>query len=118
MRKKKSEIVQEMTQPPRLTPEQYWEWRTTIAELDEAKKAVDIVNLQLSSLKKDVEILTLKSQLFLHTTVNERKSDLSAAEQEYLNTKKRIEGLLGISLNDKLIDAATFEVKDAPQSGS
>lgn len=118
MRKKKVEEIQELPQLPRLTPEQYWEWRTTIAELDIAKKALEIANLQLSATAKDIEILSVKAQVFKSDVISSKKREVSDAELEYLNTKKRIEGLLGISLNGKLIDAATFEVKDAPQSGS
>jgi len=100
---------------PRLSAEKYWEWRTTIAELETAKKAFEVAQLQLAAAKKDAEALALKAQIFSLSQLKSSELSLKEAEQEYANTKNQLEALLGISLNGKMIDAHTFEVKDAPK---
>lgn len=109
------ETAQQVETKTSLTPEQYWEWRSTIAELEIAKKAHDIANLQVASAKKDNEILALKAQVFSLTSLKTAEKAVREAQEDYTNTKNRLEGLLGISLNGKIIDALTLEVKDAPQ---
>lgn len=113
MAKRSKTVEPETIENPRLTPEQYWEWRTTIAELEAAKKSHEVMQLQLASAKKDIEILTLKSQVFSQTQLKNYENAVKDAEKEYDAMKYRLEALLSISLNDKLIDAHTFEVKDA-----
>lgn len=113
MAKKAKTVEPEVIENPRLTPEQYWEWRTTIAELEAAKKSHEIMQLQLASAKKDIEILTLKSQVFGQTQLKNSEAAVKDAENEYTITKNRLEALLSISLNGKIIDAHTFEIKDA-----
>lgn len=109
------ETVQIAETKTSLTPEQYWEWRSTIAELEIAKKTHDIANLQVASAKKDNEILALKAQVFSLTSLKTAEKAVREAQEDYTHTKNRLEGLLGISLNGKIIDALTLEVKDAPQ---
>ena len=114
-KKKKDEALEPSSIPenPRLTYEQYWEWRTTIAELEVAKKSEEIVILTLTSAKKDAEILALKAQVFSLTQVKTAEKAVKEAQEEYTITKNRLEALLNTSLNDKIIDAATLEVKSA-----
>ena len=114
-KKKREEVVSEpqVIENPRLTYEQYWEWRTTIAELEIAKKSQEIANLTLSAAKKDADILALKAQVFSLTQLKTAEKDVKEAQEEYTITKNRLEALLNISLNDKVIDAATLEVKSA-----
>jgi len=114
MAKKAKSVEPEVVQNPRLTPEQYWEWRTTIAELETAKKSQEVAQLQITSAKKDIEILTLKTQVFSQSQLKTCEAAVKEAENEYTITKNRLEALFSISLNDKIIDALTFEIKDAP----
>ena len=94
--------------------EQYWEWRTTIAEMNTAKEAHKNSVLDLKLMQKEAEIMSIRSQLFLKTTVEAKKEDFETASKEYDRFKKVIEDSIGTSLNGKMIDDVTLEVKDLP----
>jgi hypothetical protein len=115
-KKTKIEPIAEVS-TPRFTPEQYWEWRTTIAELDTAKKHLEVSMKSVELAKKEAEIVALKAQVLALSTLKAAQKLAAEAEQDYTITKKRFEGILGLSLSGKLIDAHTFEIKDAPSSG-
>ena len=95
---------------PRLKPEQYWEWRTTIAEMQLAERDFRIGNMQAENMTKDLEILRLKLSLFKNN-LDVLSSKRDAAKKEYDDMKKKLEGQLKISLSGCVIDDITFEVK-------
>lgn len=116
-KKTKAEVPAESAleaKKPVLTKEQYWEWRTTIAELELSKKALEIANLHLNAAKKEIEVLNLKTQLFALGSIKTAEKEAKEAQDEYETTKNRLESILGVSFNGKIIDAITLEVKDAP----
>lgn len=113
MAKKKKDDEITPSEHPKLTYEQYWEWRTTIAELEIAKKSQEIANLTLTSAKKDAEIAALKAQVYSLSQIKNAETALKSAQDEYTNTKNRLEAILNVSLNDKIIDATTLEVRPA-----
>jgi len=105
---KKKEPTQ--LEPPKLSDGQYWEWRTTIGEMDIASRDFDIVKLQYESLMKDQEILKFKSAL-MRKTLGEHEGKKVAARNEYDRFKKTIEDKIGFSLNGCTIDDVTHQIK-------
>jgi hypothetical protein len=112
MAKKKTTI--EPTQNPVLSPSQYWEWRCICTELWLANNKVKVTELEAQLLKKDVEIANMRHDLYL-AKVQSAKEDALNASKTYRKIKDVLEGHLGTSLNDKIIDHVTYEVKEAPK---
>lgn len=104
-----------MDDTPRLTPSEYWEWRTTISEMDEARERYLRIETELKVLQRDAEIVSLRAKLHQKTMVDSAKAGLQISKDEYERYKKALEERLGFSLNNKLIDDMTFEVKDLPE---
>lgn len=100
-----------------LTSAQYWEWRTTIAESEAAKEKLKSVQLEAKLLQKEAENFNTKIQLFISTKVEAAKTEMHKAFADYDKMKQRLEESLGESLNNKVIDPITYEVKtlDAPE---
>lgn len=101
---------------PKLTAAEYWEWRTTIAEMQKADVVLQKTLAEAQVLRKDAEIVAMKNQLFHKNQVQTAKDSLTNFKQEYDNMKKRLEDRLGFSLNGKMIDEFSFEVLDLPNS--
>lgn len=97
-----------------LTAAEYWEWRTTIGELDIEKQKLANAHLEFKILQRDAEIHAVRQQLFLRTRMDAAKQSLEKAKAEYERFKGVLEESLGQSLNNKVIDDITFEVSDAP----
>jgi hypothetical protein len=120
VRKKKTESIETIEIPyesitPKLTAVEYWEWRTTIAEMNasiEKKKASENA---AKVLQKDVEVAQVKFQLHVATQVRATREEADSAKNEYFRFKRELETKLGISLNDKTIDDVTFEIRDLPK---
>lgn len=94
----------------KLDPKDYWEWRTSIAEMQIAEKDLKASQLQHGLILKDIEITQLKSAIFRNSlSTFEDKKNL--AKKEYEALKKSIEEKLKISLNGCVIDDVTYEVK-------
>lgn len=106
MAKKKEEAI-----IPKLTPAEYWEWRTSISEMSCAKESKVVTELKWELMNRDLEIARLKSAMF-RATVEGARGRADIAKQEYENMKKRLEDRLGISLNGKSIDDITYEIRD------
>jgi hypothetical protein len=102
-------------EPPKLTPVQYWEWRTTIAEMNEAKAKLELNEARLKIMGKQVELEQAKAQLFGHTQLRVAKEAHEEARSEYFRFKKTLEESLGVSLDGKVIDDLSFEVKSLPK---
>lgn len=94
---------------------QYWEWRTTIAELETAKVLAEKAALELKVLALETEKLALRTELFKRSQVKAAHDKVELSKREYDLTKKRLEDVLGVSLSGKMIDDVTFEVKDLPK---
>jgi hypothetical protein len=97
-----------------LSPAQYWEWRTTIMELEIAKEKTKSAQLEYKLLQKDAENLSIRTQLFLRTRMEAVKDEAGKAKAEYERFKQVLEEDLGQSLNNKVIDDVTFEVRELP----
>lgn len=106
----------------KLTPAEYWEWRTTIAEIRIMEARCKCSELEFKLLCKEAEILSVRTQLYKRTQIEAAKEKLDAATAEYVRIKEALEVRLGTSLNGKVIDEVTFEVKvlpdEAPKSPS
>jgi len=99
----------ELESAARIRPELYWEWRTTIEEMEIAKLKKRIVNLEKELLAKHIENHKLKLDLFKdHVTAADKVFQTS--ETSYLDMVKRIEAEIGMSLKDCAINEL-FEVK-------
>lgn len=98
----------------KLTPAEYWEWRTTIADLEIAKEKMSKLVLELKLLQKEAEILNARQQLFQLTKLAAARENVKYAQHEYDRFKGELEKVVG-SLNDKMIDEFTFEIKDLPE---
>ncbi len=101
---------------PRLTPAEYWEWRTTIAEMQIAQLQLRCNELEVKVLAKDAEILATRTKLHSVSAVGGAQKRLDEAKAEYARIKEALEGRLGVSLNKKVIDDVTYEVKDLPET--
>lgn len=100
----------------KLTAAQYWEWRTTISEMEIARQKALLADANLKLLHKEAEMLAVRSQLFVRTSHNDARLAYEAAQAEYQRFKKVLEDSLGMSLSNKIIDEVTFEVKDPPET--
>jgi hypothetical protein len=116
MAKKGLEKVSENSSVAKLTPAEYWEWRTTISEMNEANLKAKISELEVKLSGKDTEIMALRTKLLHATAVHGVKNIVEKSKEEYSKMKGRIEDRLGFSLNSKMIDDITLEVKDAPET--
>jgi hypothetical protein len=114
---KKKELIQDVIfdDVPKLTAAQYWEWRNTCTELWLSNNKVKLEETQAQVLKKDVEIANMRLALHL-AKVQSAKEDALNASENYRKIKDVLEGHLGTSLNDKVIDDVTYEVKEAPKA--
>lgn len=97
-----------------LSPVEYWEWRTTISDMEVAKQKLVNAELQFKLLSKEAEIHAVRQQLFLRTRMEAAKDALKSAHSEYERYKGVLEKSLGQSLSNKVIDDITFEIRDLP----
>lgn len=97
-----------------LTPSEYWEWRTTIAEMEVARLKQRCVELELKFLQKDAELGAAKIEIFKRTRLETARLKLEDSRSEYNKFKENLEKIVGQSLNDKMIDDVTFEIKPLP----
>ena len=101
-----------------LSPGEYWEWRTTIQELETQKQKFLNAELQFKLMQKESEIHAIKQQLFQRTRMDAAKTALQEAHSEYERFKGVLEKSLGQSLNNKVIDDITFEVREVPDENN
>lgn len=112
--KKAKELEKSSTETPTLTAAEYWEWRTTIAEMQKAEVHFKLTVAEAQVLRKEAEIAAMKIQLHSKSNVQSAKEALQSHKEEYTKTKSKLEQRLGFSLNGKMIDEYTYEVKDIP----
>lgn len=101
-----------------LSPAEYWEWRTTIMELQLARKDAEKTTLELKLLQKETEMLAVRQHLFQCTRMDAARKAVEAAQVEYERFKGVLEKSLGQSLNKKVIDDITFEVRELPDENN
>lgn len=103
-------------QKDRLTSAQYWEWRTTISERECAEEKLKKTLLEVKLLQKESELFSANSRIYLLSNVSNAKKEVEKANAEYERFKKVLEEYIGESLNDKMIDEITYEIKKAPSA--
>lgn len=96
---------------PRLTAPEYWEWRSCIALLWLADEKLKNAEAELKLQRKEAELQQARMQLFSQVTVKARKTESDDQRKSYQELKQKLESRLGISMNGKVIDDVTFEVK-------
>jgi hypothetical protein len=101
-----------------LSPAEYWEWRTTIAELEVRKQKLLCSELQHKVMTKEAETHVVRQQLFLRTRMEAAKTALLEAQSEYERYKGVLEKSLGQSLSNKVIDDITFEIREMPDENN
>lgn len=100
---------------PALSPAQYWEWRTTVTELQLANKDAEKTQIELKLLHKETEVCAIRSQLFQINRMEAAKQSVTAAQKEYERFTGILEEALGVSFKNKVIDDITFEVRNVPE---
>lgn len=98
----------------KLSPAEYWEWRTTISEMQVAKEVFKNSEFEHKILMIQAENSVLKAQVFAKTKLVSAKENVENCKKEYDRFKNVLEENLGISLNGKIINEVTFEVQDPP----
>ena len=96
---------------PQLTPGQYWEWRTTIEEMQHSSLKLKHSRLTHSLMERDIEIQKLKAIIYKNR-IKEFEAQYDLSKKEYERFKESLEKDLGVSLSNKVIDDITFEVKE------
>ena len=115
MAKKKEQLEDVIFDTPKLTAAQYWEWRNTCTELFLANNKAKLAEVEALVFKRDVEIANGGAALHQATKVKTANEEALHASESYRKIKEVLESHLGVSLNGKLIDDITYEVKDGPK---
>ncbi|HZX13705.1 MAG TPA: hypothetical protein VFF49_04820 [Thermodesulfobacteriota bacterium] len=97
-----------------LSPVEYWEWRTTIAELEVSKQALARAELEYKLLQKEIDNFVSYQKIFFYTKFSQAKTKFQEMQSEYDKFKLGLEKNLGQSLNNKIIDDISFEIKELP----
>ena len=92
----------------------YWEWRTTVEEMEHAKTKHDLMLMKLRLMEKDAKILTMEIAFFKQR-IKETGENKEFINEQYDVYKERLENKYGISLSECLIKD-TYEVVKAPQN--
>jgi hypothetical protein len=98
--------------PKKLTGAQYWEWRTTISEMNEAQAKYEAARNQAQFLVASSEIATLKAAVFKLSNLRTSTDNAEAAKAEYSRFKSELEKKVKTSLSGKVIDDVTFEIRE------
>jgi multidrug resistance efflux pump len=101
-----------------LKPEEYWEWRAIIKDMEIAKQKLLNNQIQLKLLQKESELLTARIQLFGTGNVKSAEVALEQAKLDYDKYKSLLEEKVNQSLNNKAIDDITFEIKELPSNNN
>ena len=99
---------------PKLSKEQYWEWRTTICEMQLEQEKLKCAKMEHAHISRDAEVASLRAQLFVKTKLESASKKHESSVIEYNRFREALEKALGTSLSDKLIDDVTLEVRDLP----
>jgi len=101
----------------KMTEGQYWEWRATMEELQNAKLKSKVAELQKQTMELQVSEMGFKAKLeaFKAQDAAEHTKKISV---EYQDFRKRLEDKLGVSLADCSIDPINFEIIPLNKEGS
>ena len=105
----------------KLTPQDYWEWRTTFTEVEVERIKQLVAEQKLIVMQKDVEISQLKQRLFFLSAVKDSKDNFDRVKADADSWKKALEGRLGFVMQGCIIDDVTYEVRrleDIPTGAS
>ncbi len=94
-----------------LTAAQYWEWRNCISEMWLEKARLEQKELEVKLMQREIEANQLKAKLFAGTVVAAHVKSADKAKEDYFILKQKLESNLGQSLDGKVIDDLTFEIK-------
>ena len=92
----------------------YWEWRTSISEMDHAKTKSDLMHMKLKLLESEHRVRTLEMALF-KTQVRQAIAEKEKLKKEYEDHKKRLEEKYKVSFDDCIIGEYNYEVKKIPR---
>lgn len=95
----------------KLNAGQYWEWRTTIEEMQHAATKLDNHRLMFALMDKDIEIQKLRLAAYKEQ-VRAAETRSEDAKKDYADQKAKLEKALGRSLTGVVIDDVTFEIRD------
>jgi len=94
----------------KLTESQYFKWKNGILSSQLAGEKSKVTTLQLELLKKDLEVLRLKTAAYSQVCAT-AESHFQNAKDEYSKLRIALEKEVGVSLTDVVIDEVTFEIK-------
>jgi len=99
----------------KITQLEYWEWMSSIHRM--ARKRLEVVQAEseVKILQMEAALKQAQSTIAMKTKVVQSKDEAEEAKKDYLQVKEKIEKRLGITLNDKMIDEVTLEVKEVPK---
>jgi hypothetical protein len=111
-KKKEQEEKHEAIKITKLTPAQFHEWRSAIYEMQKADLHSSLMNAEYKLIQKDMELANLRGQVHIKNKIESSREKLAETKAEYDRIKLSIEEQIGYSLNDKVIDEISLEVKD------
>lgn len=97
----------------RMSPEQYWEWRTTIEEMDNAKNKQMIAELLFTNKQLEIDVLQAGLQQF-RRDIADKAGIVKQRESDYDKIKADLGKNLGIDMENTLVDPYTYDVKQLP----
>lgn len=115
---KKKRLTQEKKETPQFTEESFHIKKEELLDFKSTANAVEVARLQLqlkekehALMEKDLEIQKYKVDNFYSKDVNLQRKKLQDKQNSYALVKKQIEDRIGYSLNDRVIDELTLEIK-------
>ena len=115
-KKSKKPIPQEtiehtdMVVVPKLTRQQYLEWRTYIYAIDIEKFKLSDIDLKFQLKNRDVEIAQLRAVL-LQKDHSVQCNEVDRATKAYLEYREKLGHEIGVNMEGAIIDPITLEVK-------
>lgn len=94
----------------KLKPANYWEWRTLIAEMQNANLELKAKEHLLALMEKDLELYRLKTAMFKRD-MESSKERVVQTKNDYEEYKKKLETKIKHSLNNCVIDDISHEVR-------
>lgn len=92
----------------KLTPEEYWEWRCSINDINLEEQKMEVFVQKLELMAKDIEIQRLR-YLLMKENKRQFEEKVEATKKEYNNYKKKLEEKYELSLEDCVINEV-FEI--------
>lgn len=114
--KKKSEVA-EMEVGPKITRQQYLEWRCYIYDIDIDKFKLSEKENSIKLHTKDMEISALKRAL-VTKEFNSQQAQLEKSKKEYKKFREELGQLIGVDMDGVVIDPVSLEVKRIDQKES